>query len=55
MKTMTIRDVKQRWPETERALAVERLLPNGGGAPERKRFDPEKQAQWREETFGKGL
>lgn len=68
MKTMTIRDVRQRWPEAERSLETEReiiitrdgkpiarLLPIEEEAPARKRFDPEEHARWREETFGKGV
>lgn len=68
MKTMTIREVRQHWPEAERALAFEReiiitrdgkpvarLLALETPAPVRKRFDPEQQARWREETFGQGV
>lgn len=68
MKTITVRDVRQRWPEAERALATEReiivtrdgkpvarLLPVVEEQPVRQRFDPEEQARWREETFGKGV
>jgi antitoxin (DNA-binding transcriptional repressor) of toxin-antitoxin stability system len=59
MKTITIRDLRQRWPEAEAALAVEdeilitrdskpvaklvRVAPAKSG---RKRWDPEKHAAW---------
>lgn len=64
MKTMTIRDVRQRWPEAERALEVEReilitrdgkpvarLLPVEEEPSERKRFDPEESRKRREQTW----
>jgi antitoxin (DNA-binding transcriptional repressor) of toxin-antitoxin stability system len=59
MKTVTVRDLRQRWPETERALQVEheivitrdakpvaRLLRYVEPQHERQRFDPEAQARW---------
>lgn len=63
---MTVRDVRQKWPEAERSLAEEgeivitrdgrpvaRLLPMEEAAePRRKRFDPEEQKRWREEVWG---
>jgi antitoxin (DNA-binding transcriptional repressor) of toxin-antitoxin stability system len=68
MKTMTVRDVRQRWPDAERALESEgeiiitrdgkpvaRLLPMEQTEEERKQFDPAEQKRWREETFGKGV
>lgn len=61
---MTVRDVRQKWPEAERSLAAEgeivitrdgkpvaRLLPVEEQAP-RRRFDPEAMRRWREEMWG---
>ena len=63
MKTITVRDVRQRWPEAERSLAAEgeivitrdgkpvaRLLPVE--ADNRPRFDPEENRRWREKMWG---
>jgi antitoxin (DNA-binding transcriptional repressor) of toxin-antitoxin stability system len=61
MKTMTVRDVRQRWPEAERALEVEgeivvtrdgkpvaRIVPVGPGPrATRKRVDFRALATWR--------
>jgi prevent-host-death family protein len=68
MKTITVRDVRQRWPDAERALGEEgeilitrdgkpvaRLLPIETVEKPRKRFDPEEQRRWQEKTFGKGV
>jgi antitoxin (DNA-binding transcriptional repressor) of toxin-antitoxin stability system len=56
MKTVTIRDLRQRWPETERALQVEgEIVITRDSKPvaklvryiepkKRKRFDPEAHA-----------
>ena len=68
MKTMTVRDIRQRWPEAERALAVEkeiiitrdgepvaRLTPIVPEKRPRKRFDPAEQKRRREAIFGKGV
>lgn len=65
MKRITVRDVRQRWPEAERSLALEgeivitrdgkpvaRLLPVVAEADNRPRFDPEEQRRWMEETWG---
>lgn len=65
---MTIRDLRQRWPEAERALAVEKeIIITRDGAPvakltpiipekkQRKRFDPAEQQRFRESIFGKGV
>lgn len=63
---MTVRDVRQRWPEAERRLAAEgeivitrdgkpvaRLLPvEEAAGPERKRFDPEEHRRWLKEMWG---
>jgi len=64
MKTMTVRDVRQKWPEAERSLAAEgeivitrdgkpvaRLLPVEEQAP-RKRFDPVEHRKWLEDMWG---
>jgi antitoxin (DNA-binding transcriptional repressor) of toxin-antitoxin stability system len=68
MKTMTVRDIRQRWPEAERALAVEKeIIITRDGQPvakltrivpekkKRKRFDPAEQKRFRESVFGKGV
>lgn len=65
MKTMTVRDVRQRWPEAERSLetegeiiitrdgkAVARLLPVEAETDDRPRFDPEESKKWRDEFWG---
>lgn len=65
MKTMTIRDLRQRWPEAEKALATEseilvtrdgipvaRLLPIVKEETPKKRFDPAEQRRLRKEFWG---
>jgi antitoxin (DNA-binding transcriptional repressor) of toxin-antitoxin stability system len=65
MKTISVRDVRQRWPEAERSLAVEgeivitrdgkpvaRLLPMEAEADNRPRFDPEENRKWRRKIWG---
>ncbi|MFT4177096.1 MAG: type II toxin-antitoxin system prevent-host-death family antitoxin [Luteolibacter sp.] len=65
MKTMTIRDIRQHWPEAERRLAEEReiiitrdgkpvarLLPVEEVVASAKKFDPEAHLRWMKETFG---
>lgn len=65
MKTMTVRDVRQKWPEAERSLAEEgeivitrdgkpvaRLLPMEEEVKPRKKFDPEENRRWRQEMWG---
>jgi antitoxin (DNA-binding transcriptional repressor) of toxin-antitoxin stability system len=65
MKTMTVRDVRQRWPEAERSLAEEgeititrdgkpvaRLLPVEVEVKPRKKFDPEEHMRWLKEEWG---
>jgi antitoxin (DNA-binding transcriptional repressor) of toxin-antitoxin stability system len=65
MKTITIRDLRQRWPEAEAALAVEdeilitrdskpvaklvRVVQNKG---RRKRWNPEEHAAWMKKVWG---
>ena len=65
MKTMTIRDIRQRWPEAEAALQIEdeiiitrdskpvaRLLPVIEKKPKRKRWDPEEHMRWLKKVYG---
>jgi antitoxin (DNA-binding transcriptional repressor) of toxin-antitoxin stability system len=65
MKTMTIRDIRQRWPEAEKALATEseilvtrdgkpvaRLLPIVEEETPRKRFDPDEHRRLMKEIWG---
>jgi prevent-host-death family protein len=67
MKTMTIRDVRQKWPEAERALEVEReiiitrdgkpvarLLPVEDRVAATKRFDPMENRIRRERNWEGG-
>jgi antitoxin (DNA-binding transcriptional repressor) of toxin-antitoxin stability system len=65
VKTITIRDLRQRWPEAEAALAVEdeilitrdakpvaklvRILEHKG---RRKRWNPEAHAEWMKKVWG---
>lgn len=65
MKTITIRDLRQRWPEAEAALKAEdeiiitrdsrpaaklvRLQPE---QPGRKRWDPKNHARWLKKVWG---
>lgn len=65
MKTITISDLRQRWPEAEAALAVEdeilitrnsrpiaklvRVVPDKG---RRKRCNPEEHAAWIKKVWG---
>lgn len=66
MKTITIRDLRQRWPHAEALLQVENeLLVTRDGAPvaklvrivpdtrRRKRFDPAEHRAWQVRLFGK--
>lgn len=68
MKTITVRDVRQRWPEAERSLAEEgeivitrdgkpvaRLLPVEPLEDNRPRFDPVANRKRREKLWGKGV
>jgi len=65
MKTITIRDLRQRWPETERTLQVEKeLIITRDGQPvaklvriaekkvNRKRWDPEAHKKWLQKVWG---
>lgn len=65
MRTLTIRDLRQRWPEAERTLALEKeLLITRDGKPVAKlvalkdaatlrgRFDPAENRRWQDKVFG---
>lgn len=65
MKTITIRDLRQRWPEAEAALKIEneilitrdsqpvaklvRVVPQ---KPKRKRWDPKEHMRWLKKVHG---
>lgn len=66
MKTITVRDLRQRWPRAEALLQVEKeLVVTRDGRPvarlvridpekrRRKRFDPVEHAAWQASVFGK--
>lgn len=65
MKTVTVRDLRQRWPETERALESEgeivvtrdakpvaKLIRYAEPTRPRARFDPVQHGQWQRRTSG---
>lgn len=65
MKTITIRDLRQRWPETERTLQVENeIVITRDGQPvaklvrliqpetKRKRWNPEDHKKWINKVYG---
>ncbi len=65
MKTITIRDLRQRWPEAEAALQVEdeiiitrdskpvaRLVPVRQPETKRARWSPEAHRKWIKKVFG---
>lgn len=66
MKTVSIRDLRQKWPAVERGLKVSggilitrgskpvaRLLPlEDAGESKPNRFDPEAHRQWMQRTWG---
>jgi antitoxin (DNA-binding transcriptional repressor) of toxin-antitoxin stability system len=65
VKTITIRDLRQRWPETERTLQVENeLIITRDGQPvaklvrlakpqtKRKRWNPEEHTKWIKKVYG---
>ena len=67
MKTITVRDLRQRWPAAESLLQTEReLLITRDGRPvarlvrwaqaaaKRRRFDPGKHRVWQRQVFGPG-
>ncbi|MBI5396229.1 MAG: hypothetical protein HZA91_13115 [Verrucomicrobia bacterium] len=65
MKTMTVRDIRHRWPEAEKALAedgeivvtrdakpVAKIIPYTAPArKKRARFDPEEHMRWLREMW----
>ena len=66
MKTITVRDLRQRWPQAEALLQAENeLLVTRDGTPvaklvrikpdtqRRKRFDPAEHRAWQVRHFGK--
>ena len=66
VKTITIRDLRQRWPETEKALEAENeIIITRDGKPvarlmrvitedrNRKRWDPQAHAKWMKKIWGK--
>jgi len=65
--TITVRDLRQRWPVAERLLRTEReLIVTRDGQPiarlvrlattkvKRSRFDPQKHVKWQRQVFGAG-
>ena len=65
MKTITIRDLRQRWPEAEAALQLEheilitrdakpvaKLVRVPPEKPRQKRWDPDKHTRWLRKTWG---
>lgn len=65
MKTITIRDLRQRWPEAEAALQVEeeilitrdskpvaKLVRIRQEKPKRKRWDPDEHMRWLRKVWG---
>ena len=65
MKTITIRDLRQRWPAAEAALKVEeeilitrdskpvaKLVRISPAASKRRRWDPEAHARWQRKVSG---
>jgi antitoxin (DNA-binding transcriptional repressor) of toxin-antitoxin stability system len=65
MKTITIRDLRQRWPEAEAALRVEdEILITRDSKPvaklvrfvpakiKRRRWNPDERAKWMKKVFG---
>ena len=64
---MSVRDIRQRWPEAEKALATEKeivitrddqpvakLSQLGSAKKRRKRFELADHRRWKEKVFGKG-
>ncbi len=65
MKTITIRDLRQRWPEAEAALQIEdeilitrdskpvaKLVRVAADRPKRARWNPEEHARWQKKVSG---
>ena len=68
MKTITIRDLRQRWPEAEAALQIEdeilitrdskpvaKLVRVTAESPRRARWNPEEHARWQRRVSGRKL
>jgi len=68
VKTITIRDLRQRWPEAEAALEVEeeilitrdskpvaKLVRISSKAGQRARWNPQEHAQWQEKVSGRKI
>lgn len=68
MKTVTIRDLRQRWPETEKALQVEheiiitrdskpvaKLVRIAATQIDRPEWDPDEHRRWMRKTWGRKL
>jgi antitoxin (DNA-binding transcriptional repressor) of toxin-antitoxin stability system len=66
MNTITIRDLRQRWPAAERRLETEheliitrdgqpiaRLVRLTGNPNKRRRFDPQEHGAWQRQVFGR--
>lgn len=66
MKTITIRDLRQRWPEAEKSLQMEneiiitrdgqpvaKLVRVVSEKPKRKRWNPEEHKKWLKKVWGK--
>ncbi len=66
MKSVAVRDLRQRWPEVEKALEregelfitrdgerVARLVRFAPRPRRRGRFDPDEHARWMRRTFGR--
>ncbi|HRZ35741.1 MAG TPA: hypothetical protein P5534_05180 [Candidatus Paceibacterota bacterium] len=66
MNTITVRDLRQRWPAAERRLETEReLIITRDGQPiarlvrlartttKRRRFDPREHGDWQRRVFGR--
>ena len=67
MNTITVRDLRQRWPAAERLLEAEHeLIITRDGQPiarlvrlaeskaKRRRFDPQEHGGWQRQVFGRG-
>jgi antitoxin (DNA-binding transcriptional repressor) of toxin-antitoxin stability system len=65
VKTITVRDLRQRWPEAEAALQLEdeiivtrdaqpvaRLIRFSNNAPQRRRWDAKEHARWQKKVAG---
>ena len=68
MKTITIRDLRHRWPEAEKSLQAEseilvtrdgkpvaKLVRVVSKGPKRKRWDPNEHSRWIRKVYGKKI